>query len=179
MHVTLTRSKTKANDQTNNTFDHSGFYVEIPHESQRWHVFLNSMIFYRWYVACFRCVGWYMSCGACWNPQIFVCFCAVVVPGGGIRRHMTETPDVFTPSQFDQASPSPDFVALLEDINTQPARSSVHCLSRVDIWRDRCDRRSCIIFASCVNFSENRAINLHSRTKPKLIHKSMIFNTLL
>ena len=31
---------------------------------------------------------------------------------------------------------------------------------RVDIWRDRCDRRSCKIFARCVNFSENSAINL-------------------
>ena len=73
-----------------------------------------------------------MSCGACWNPQIFVCFCPWCRGPGGIRRHMTETPDVFTPSQFDQASPSPDFVALLEDINTtQPARTSVQCLSIV------------------------------------------------
>ena len=28
---------------------------------------------------------------------------------------------------------------------------------RVDIWRDRCDRRSCKILVSCVNFSENNA----------------------
>ena len=33
---------------------------------------------------------------------VFVPWCR----GGGIRRHMTETPDVFTPSQFDQAPPS-------------------------------------------------------------------------
>ena len=64
-----------------------------------------------------------------------MCFCALLAAGGGIRGHMTETPDVFTPSQFDQASPSPDFVALLEDINTtQPARTSVHCLSIVQSY---------------------------------------------
>ena len=61
--------------------------------------------------------------------------CVFLCPGAGgpgIRRHMTETPDVFTPSQFDQASPlHPDFVALLEDINTQQARTSVQCLSIV------------------------------------------------
>ena len=30
-------------------------------------------------------------------------------------------------------------------------------VTRVDIWHDRCDRRSCKILVSCVNFSENNA----------------------
>ena len=30
-------------------------------------------------------------------------------------------------------------------------------IARVDIWRDRCDRRSCKILVSRVNFSENNA----------------------
>ena len=33
----------------------------------------------------------------------------------------------------------------------------VHMTNRVDIWRDRCDRRSCKILVSRVNFSENNA----------------------
>ena len=121
MHVTLIRSKQrKTIKQT--------IHLIIPAFTLKFHMNLKDDTFFNsnhWYVACFRCVGWYMSCGACWNPQIFVCFCALVVPGGGIRRHMTETPDVFTPSQFDQAPPAPDFGALLKDINTQVLCSSV------------------------------------------------------
>ena len=30
-------------------------------------------------------------------------------------------------------------------------------LTRVDIWRDQCDRRSCKFFVSRVNFSQNNA----------------------
>ena len=41
-----------------------------------------------------------------------------------------------------------------------PSPVSTSERDRVDIWRDRCDRRSCKKFASCVNFSENSAINL-------------------
>ena len=33
----------------------------------------------------------------------------------------------------------------------------LRCSIRVDIWRDRCDRRSCKILASRVNLSENNA----------------------
>ena len=37
------------------------------------------------------------------------------------------------------------------------AVSRIELLRRVDIWRDRCDRRSCKILVSRVNFSENNA----------------------
>ena len=36
-------------------------------------------------------------------------------------------------------------------------RLHVRLVIIVDIWHDRCDRRSCKILVSCVNFSENNA----------------------
>ena len=121
MHVTLIRSKQrKTIKQTIHLITTLKFHMNLKDG-----MFLNSMIFYHWYVACFRCVGWYMSCGACWNPQIFVCFCALVVPGGGIRRHMTEIQMFLHLLNSTKLPPAPDFGALLKDINTQVLCSSV------------------------------------------------------
>ena len=40
---------------------------------------------------------------------------------------------------------------------------------RVDIWRDRCDRRSCKILVSRVNFSENNANCVEILPKNKVL----------
>ena len=124
MHMALIRSKQRQTIKETIHLIIPAFTLKF-HMNLKDDIFFNWMIFYHRYIACFRCVGWYTSCGACWNPQIFVCFCALVVTGGGIRRHKTEIQMFLHLLNSTKLPPAPDFGALLKDINTQVLCSSV------------------------------------------------------
>ena len=65
---------------------------------------------------------------ACRNPQIFVCFCAAVVPGGHQTTHDRSSRCFYTFSIRPNSPLPSDFGALLKDINTHRRVTGLSCV---------------------------------------------------